>query len=26
VRFRRPGTYRYVCTIHPHMRGRVIVG
>jgi plastocyanin len=26
VRFRRPGTYRYVCTIHPNMRGRVIVG
>jgi plastocyanin len=26
VRFTRPGTYRYVCTIHPNMRGRVIVG
>ena len=25
VRFRRPGTYRYVCTIHPGMAGRVIV-
>ncbi len=26
VRFRRSGTYRYVCTIHPNMRGRVVVG
>jgi plastocyanin len=26
VRFTRPGTYRYVCTIHPNMKGRVIVG
>lgn len=25
VRFTRAGTYRYVCTIHPGMRGRVIV-
>lgn len=25
VRFRRRGTYRYVCTIHPNMAGRVIV-
>ncbi len=25
VRFRRSGTYRYVCTIHPSMRGRVVV-
>jgi plastocyanin len=26
VRFRRSGAYRYVCTIHPNMRGRVVVG
>ena len=26
VRFRRSGTYRYVCTIHFNMRGRVVVG
>lgn len=25
VRFRHPGVYRYVCTIHPNMRGRVVV-
>jgi plastocyanin len=25
VRFNRPGTYRYVCTIHPNMRGSVVV-
>ena len=25
VRFTRAGTYRYVCTIHPGMRARVIV-
>ena len=25
VRFRRSGTYRYVCTIHLNMRGRVVV-
>jgi plastocyanin len=25
VRFRRRGTYRYVCTIHPGMAGKVIV-
>ncbi len=25
VRFRRRGTYRYVCTIHPNMRGKVVV-
>ena len=25
VRFRRRGTYRYVCTLHPNMRGRVVV-
>ena len=26
VKFRRAGAYRYVCTIHPNMRGRVVVG
>lgn len=26
VRFRRRGTFRYLCTIHPNMRGRVVVG
>jgi plastocyanin len=26
IRFRHPGTYRYVCTLHPRtMRGRVVV-
>jgi len=25
VRFNRTGTYRYVCTIHPGMAGRVVV-
>lgn len=25
VRFTRPGTYRYVCTIHANMRGKVVV-
>jgi len=25
VKFGRSGTYRYVCTIHPNMRGRVVV-
>ena len=25
VVFRRAGTYRYVCTIHPNMLGRVVV-
>ena len=24
-RFRRTGTYRYVCTVHPGMTGRVVV-
>jgi plastocyanin len=23
--FKKAGTYRYVCTIHPNMRGRVVV-
>jgi len=26
VRFTRRGTYRYHCTIHPSMQGRIIVG
>jgi len=25
VRFTRKGTYRYVCTIHANMRGRIVV-
>ena len=25
VTFKKAGTYRYVCTIHPNMRGRVVV-
>jgi plastocyanin len=25
VRFSRKGTYRYVCTIHPNMLGKVVV-
>jgi len=25
VRFRRKGTYRYTCTLHPGMDGRVVV-
>ena len=24
--FARPGTYRYFCTLHPKMTGRVVVG
>jgi plastocyanin len=26
VRFTRTGTYRYLCTIHPSMRGKIVVG
>jgi plastocyanin len=26
VRFKRRGTYGYICTIHPEMRGRIVVG
>jgi len=26
VRFTKAGTYRYVCTIHPNMRGKIVVG
>jgi plastocyanin len=25
VTFRKRGTYRYVCTIHPNMKGRIVV-
>jgi plastocyanin len=25
VRFTRSGTYRYVCTVHPGMAGRIVV-
>lgn len=25
VQFRRSGTYRYVCRIHPNMAGRIVV-
>jgi plastocyanin len=25
VRFRKRGTYRYLCTIHPYMRGKIVV-
>ncbi len=25
VRFRKRGTYRYICTIHPFMRGKIVV-
>lgn len=25
VRFKRRGAYRYICTIHPSMRGRIVV-
>jgi len=24
-KFRRVGTYRYLCTLHPRMRGRIVV-
>jgi plastocyanin len=25
MRFDKPGTYEYVCTIHPHMHGTIVV-
>lgn len=25
VRFKRRGTYNYICTIHPFMRGKIVV-
>jgi plastocyanin len=25
VRFRHPGTFSYVCTLHPQMKGRIVV-
>ncbi len=25
VKFSKPGTYRYVCTLHPGMNGRIVV-
>ena len=25
VRFDKPGTYTYICTIHPHMHGTIVV-
>jgi plastocyanin len=25
MRFDKPGTYRYFCSVHPHMQGTVIV-
>lgn len=25
VTFKRPGTYRYMCTFHPYMKGTVVV-
>jgi plastocyanin len=25
VRFKRRGVYRYICTIHPFMRGKIVV-
>lgn len=25
VRFKRSGVYRYICTIHPFMRGKIVV-
>ena len=26
VRFTRPGSYSYICTVHDHMKGTIVVG